>query len=133
MAERENPDYEIGYRRPPKGSRFQPGQSGNPKGRPKGAKNLVNLINAELDTKVIINEGGKRRHITKREAIAKQMVNGAAKGDIRVLHALLKLDVDSDATADAPERPLSDDDRKTLAAFLTRRKQTGNRGGERDE
>ncbi len=30
----------VGYCKPPKRTRFQPGQSGNPRGRPKGTKNL---------------------------------------------------------------------------------------------
>jgi hypothetical protein len=37
-------DYAVGYRRPPLHSRFQPGVSGNPPGRPKGAANLKTLM-----------------------------------------------------------------------------------------
>ena len=33
------PGYEVGYGKPPKDTRFKPGQSGNPSGRPKGATN----------------------------------------------------------------------------------------------
>jgi len=33
-------DYEVGYKKPPKQGRFKKGQSGNPRGRPSGTKNL---------------------------------------------------------------------------------------------
>ena len=35
-------DDPVGYKTPPKNTQFQPGQSGNPKGRPKGTKNQQN-------------------------------------------------------------------------------------------
>jgi hypothetical protein len=34
----ESANYGVGYGKPPKASQFSPGQSGNPKGRPKGAR-----------------------------------------------------------------------------------------------
>jgi len=38
------PHYEVGYGKPPRHTRFEPGVSGNPHGRPKDAKNLSTLV-----------------------------------------------------------------------------------------
>ena len=48
-------DYEIGYGRPPKSTRFKPGQSGNPKGRKKGSKNTYSILRDILNQKVTVN------------------------------------------------------------------------------
>jgi hypothetical protein len=82
-------DYEIGYGKPPKMTRFKPGQSGNPRGRPRGSKNFSVLLEEELKQRVTINENGRRRRITKLAAIAKHMVNKSLSGDPRLLQALL--------------------------------------------
>jgi hypothetical protein len=58
------------YRRPPEATRFKPGQSGNPKGRPKGSRNFSTAIEKELNARVVVNENGKRRTITRRDAAA---------------------------------------------------------------
>ena len=71
----------VGYRRPPKHSRFRRGLSGNPKGRPKGARNLHTLIADELRKKIVVIEGGRRKRITKGVAIAKRVVRDALQGD----------------------------------------------------
>jgi hypothetical protein len=83
-------DYEVGYGRPPKYSQFKPGRSGNPKGRPPKSKNVDTLIKSELDATVTIKEGGRELRITKREAIVKQFVNSALRGDPRKLLLMLK-------------------------------------------
>ena len=44
--------YDVGYRRPPPASRFKPGQSGNPKGRQRGAKNFATELADELQEKI---------------------------------------------------------------------------------
>jgi hypothetical protein len=84
-------DYEVGFGRPPRHTRFKKGQSGNPKGRLCGAKNLSTLINDELNQRVIIADESGQRKITKREAIVKQLVNRSATGDWRAVTILLDM------------------------------------------
>jgi len=85
-------DYAVGFGRPPVATRFQPGQSGNPKGRTKGAKNFATAITAELKTRVAITENGKPRNLAKLEVIAKRLVNKAAEGDPKAMALLLQFD-----------------------------------------
>lgn len=82
-------DYEVGYKRPPKHTRFAPGRSGNPRGRPRKSKQLEDLIEMELDEKITVKEGGRETFITKREAIVKQFLNRALKGDPKALQLVL--------------------------------------------
>lgn len=89
MADREPTDASVGYKRPPRATQFKPGQSGNPKGRPRGARNFATALEQELRSSVAVNENGKRRMISKRDAIAKQLVNKAASGDARAIPILL--------------------------------------------
>jgi Family of unknown function (DUF5681) len=88
-AETDSPTQTVGYGRPPKHAQFAKGRSGNPNGRPKGVRNFATVIEAELNTKIPINENGKRRSISKREAVAKQLVNKAASGDTKAIPHLL--------------------------------------------
>lgn len=85
-------EYEVGYRKPPKTTRFAKGRSGNPKGRPKGSRNLEVLINEELDRNVVIQENGKKLQLSKREAVVKRFVNSAMMGDTKTISALISMD-----------------------------------------
>jgi len=49
-------DYEVGYGKPPVASRFEPGHSGNPRGRPKGARNRMPAFNEERLKAIILEE-----------------------------------------------------------------------------
>jgi hypothetical protein len=84
-------EYEVGYRRPPKASRFKAGQSGNPNGRPKGAANLANDLAAELNEQITVGEGSRSRRVTKQRALIKALMAQALNGDVRATTALLAL------------------------------------------
>lgn len=81
----------VGYGKPPVATRFQPGVSGNPRGRPKGARNFTSIVAATLGERIVINENGRRKRITKLEAAVKQLVNRAAGGEARSIQMLIAL------------------------------------------
>ena len=100
-------DYEVGYGKPPRHTRFKKGQSGNPRGRPSGSKNLKTLLNEALNEPVVVSEEGRRRKITKREAIVTQLVNRSATADLRALKILLDTlrEIEGQSEPDCRETP----------------------------
>ena len=115
-------DYEIGYGKPPRGRPFQKGQSGNPRGPRR--KNLSSLLIAALNEPVYATIDGKRRKITKREAIIKQMVNESASANLRATKMLFDMmkEVEQKAGAAAPPEPekLTATDREVVDLFVAR-------------
>jgi hypothetical protein len=85
-------DYEVGYGRPPKHSRFRKGRSGNTKGRPKGSRNLRTELLEELGEKIVVREGGQHKKVSKRRAVFKSLTARAMKGDAKATALLLDLD-----------------------------------------
>jgi len=83
--------YDIGYRRPPPSGQFKKGSSGNPKGRPKGSKNFLTLLEQELNQKVVVNEGGHRKTVTRLQAMVKRLVAGALQGEPKAVLLLVDL------------------------------------------
>jgi hypothetical protein len=75
-------DYEIGYGKPPKSGRFKKGISGNPSGRPKKPSDPASDLMKELQSKVIYQENGKRKAITRLRGINRQVVNKAVSGNL---------------------------------------------------
>jgi uncharacterized protein DUF5681 len=122
--------YAVGYGKPPEGSRFSPGQSGNPLGRPKGAKNRTTILNQTLNERVVVTDHGRRKSITKQEAIFKQVVNKAAAGDHRAAQLVINEIRELEARLSSTEtgRAIIDEaDQQVFQNFL---KRLGKHGGE---
>jgi Family of unknown function (DUF5681) len=116
-------DYEVGYRKPPRHTRFTKGQSGNPRGRLAGAKNLKTLLSAALNEPVIVTENGGRRKVTKREAVVAQLVNRSATADWRAIKILLDLvrELEDQSDLASPETSaFSEADEKVLEQLRAR-------------
>lgn len=86
-----NDDEKVGYRRPPKHSRFKPGQSGNPRGRQKRGTTIVEAVSDELRATITVRENGRQFRITKAETVAKSLVMKAAKGDTKAFALIMQL------------------------------------------
>ncbi|WP_298309125.1 DUF5681 domain-containing protein [uncultured Erythrobacter sp.] len=94
-------DYEIGYGKPPKHTRFKKGHSGNPAGRPRGAKNkkppkgimktIGELMRNEAERTVTISENGERIEVPIAQVILRKMAADAAKGSDRARKEFLTL------------------------------------------
>ena len=78
----------LGYGKPPRHTRFIKGQSGNPKGRPKGSQNLATILEKACRQRVRVTENGRARSITKFEATMLQLCNKAVSGDLRAIAEL---------------------------------------------
>lgn len=120
MSDSDN--YQVGYCRPPKTTRFKPGQSGNPKGRPKGAMDTHRLIDAILNKKVSATIDGVPTRISKKQAMLLRLANNAASGDLKsmqvLLPHLLQIDEKKAARARMQAENLSANDREILNKYL---------------
>lgn len=117
------PRKRVGYGVPPDTTRFKKGVSGNPKGRPKGSLNVATAFLKAVREKVVINEHGQRKTVTKLEAALKQLVNKAASGELRALHQLLELARDAEARQNllgVQNAVLNDLDHEVIQGILER-------------
>jgi hypothetical protein len=100
-------DYEVGYGKPPRGTRFKKGApSANPLGRPR--KNIAALLVEGLNKKMTVTENGRRRKVLVREAITSQLINQSASADLRATKMLLDLlkDAEKQTAAAAAAEPV---------------------------
>lgn len=128
--------YRVGNCRPPLETRFRKGQSGNPKGRPKGTRNTATLLSEKLDEKVgIRTPDGRQKKMSKREIGVTKLVNRFAEtGEAKLFELLHRHEPAGHreavsptglfAAADAAE--VTPDDQAILDWYVeTRRRSTG--------
>jgi hypothetical protein len=96
-------EHKVGPGRPPLHTRFRKGQSGNPGGRSK--KNLPTLLLDALNEPVFVTLNGRRRKITKREAVIHQLVNKSTTADLRATKMLIDMMKDVERKAGMTESP----------------------------
>jgi hypothetical protein len=112
--------YKVGYGKPPENTRFKPGQSGNPKGKLRGARGLRTELRTELSELVTITENGKSRRIPKRRIVIKALVAKALKGDVRAAEKIMQLVIQAEGFEDprSERNRLSDADRQIVELLL---------------
>ena len=111
-----------GYKNAPDHSRFKKGHSGNPKGRPKGAKGIKTLLAKELKRSITINQDGKTKRIPRSEALAKALVNDALHGRDRPRETVLRYaDTIEQDSQQREAKQLAADDQAILERYFERR------------
>ena len=116
----------VGRGNPPKHTQFRKGTTGNPKGRPKGSKNLSTYLMEAARDQVSATVGGRTRKISKIQATAMQLATKAAGGDQAAIGKFLDWmdEIETRAAAVKPSQfPLSAPDIEVLRAAYERMKQ----------
>ncbi len=119
--------YEVGYGKPPKHSQFRPGQSGNPKGKRKGAKNFDTILHEILHRKLSVRDRGSIRQVTLIEAMLLKFAEGALRGDPKAAAFLLGRYAPP-AAEEGGDGNLSREDQEILDAFARRIRSTPKKG-----
>jgi hypothetical protein len=110
---------EVGYGKPPKAHQFKKGQTGNPKGRRKGSKNLKTDLREELAEGILVRDGGKARKLSKQRAMVKALMAKALGGNVNAINALIDL-MERLIPPEPDNAPLDKDDMEVLEAYLAR-------------
>jgi hypothetical protein len=116
--------YAVGYARPPISTQFQPGQSGHPAGRPRGARNASSLAREALERPINVKVKGTSRKMTVRKAAYFGLAEKAVAGDVKALDYLLALENEErPSSSDQPESERSGaKDLELLEDFFDRRR-----------
>jgi len=116
----QKPPYEVGYGRPPRRHQFKPGQSGNPRGRAKGARGLKTDLRAELEARMTIRINNEPVSETRQRLLLRALSSRAAAGDVRAAAILIPIIIQVLGVEDrgGERRALSPLDQSILDAMM---------------
>jgi hypothetical protein len=113
-----DPHRPIGHGNPPRRSQFKKGQSGNPRGRPKGRKDINTILRERLNKRIKIREGGRTKTVSVLEAKIIQLTKLMLEGDEKATNLILKLlqhyGHNAEDADKASERLFADEDDREL-------------------
>ena len=122
-------DYSVGYGRPPIASRFQPGVSGNARGRPKGTKNLKTQVEEAMTASIPIQVGAKTKRVSRIAGVVLRQLQKALMGDgpaaITVIKMALQLGLLQDSAGNSGEVALSREEEQILSELIARSRKRG--------
>jgi hypothetical protein len=105
---------QIGKGRPPVHTRFKPGTSGNPSGRPKGRRGFLAELIDELAQATEVGDGESRAKVTKQQAVIIALLRKAMRGDLRAIDTVMRACVPHSGNADDVDAPEDQDILKAL-------------------
>jgi Family of unknown function (DUF5681) len=113
---------EIGYRRPPRATQFKKGESGNPRGRPKGSRNIGKVLLDVTGQKIAVTENGRTRRMPALEVMLRRLASDAIKNDqgaLKLFFSLVDRYADLTETVVAPNiDDVLAEDREILERYL---------------
>lgn len=121
MSNKDLQKYEVGYKRPPREHQFKPGQSGNPKGRPKKNNNFAEDVLEEMSEMITVQENGKLKKITKKRALAKRLIADSLSGKVSAIKILTPILAGETKITKDFEEELTPQDAQILEDYIKRR------------
>ena len=115
--------YVVGYGKPPIHTRFQRGESGNPRGKRKGQTGLKAVVEKVFQEKVSIRTARGIRKVTKLDALVQKLMNDALTGDARAVMHIVRLAKEAGLTQEAAaieaaSQDLTEEDRRIMARYM---------------
>ena len=109
------PEYEVGYKKPPRSGQIKPGERRNPNGRPKGSRNFNSILRQLMEKPMTLTIDNTKVKVSGREAIAYRVFQKAIAGDARCIDILRSIDHEFELQL-AAKRAITDDSEDPSAA-----------------
>ncbi len=113
-------DEEVGYRKPPRKSRFRKGVSGNPSGRPKERRSFASDLITELDLLTCIGDDKNAPRISRQRQLARSLVDVAIRGDVRATNTIISMTSAVPNSEDGLSDEAREAEQKAFEAYVER-------------